>query len=190
MKKIADAVESRLFRIKEDIWLRDLSRVVDFQEKNDVPFCVDGGILLALVRDGRLLPNRRDTDVDLSVPWNSETYTKFKYLRREMAKYGMSVDVEYFTYKVKRKRGGILNGLISRVLKRMGGLQFFVYTPVNISLWRESGDFVWTTWLNKPGVDYAPRVVPKHFYEKRNFVSYNGLKLPVPAQYEEYLSFK
>lgn len=191
MRYFKQKIENYLLRKKEKIWIKDLMLVLSYLEKEEVRYWIDGGNLLALVRNKMLLPHSKDSDIDLSMEWNRDQYIKMKNLRNYMIDKGMEVEVTYFGVVIKKYRYGRLALRFFNLLAKMSvDLHFFVYTPINISYFRKSGDFYWNTWLNEPGNDYVPRVVPEHLYKELSKITYKEIQLPVPKKYEEYLAYK
>lgn len=180
-----------LFKKKEEFFLSDLEEVISCIEKCNVNYWIDGGTLLAIIRDDKLFPHLYDGDVDLGILWNEEQYYKVEKLKKILRKSGFELKVGYFSISIRRP---IVKSFSLKVLNRLfkwhKGKNLLSKSLINISLSRVSGNYAWCTWMNKKGIDYIPRVVPLKFYENLEKIHFRGVSLPVPNNTEDYLSYK
>lgn len=185
-------LENVLFRHKQKVWLKDLAVVANYLNDRGLRWWVDGGNLLAIVRDKNLLPNRQDNDIDITMPWNRQQFEKLHDFRSFFEENGYNIEVTYFTLKVKRRIKIFGNhSVFLRILKKFNRLDYLIYTPIHISLFRKFDGYYLNTWLNNPCGDYLPRVVPCSFYEGelRKF-DMEGVCLNLPPAPDSYLSLK
>lgn len=191
MFKFKNFKEKAILKSKEKRWFKDLLIVTSYLEHSKVKYWIEGGNLLAIVRDKKLLPHSKDSDIDLGMEWNKEQFYKIKNIRETMKFHGFKTNVSYFGIEIINYRG---NKIFRSVLSRLSrfGLDFswFTTTPISISFFRKSNGYFWNTWVNKPGVDFAPRVVPEKFYNNIDTIEFKGHSFPVPYNYLEYLSYK
>ncbi len=157
----------------------------DFLNKNNIPYFLEGGTLLGIVRDGDLLP--WDHDVDISI--NYRDAAKFDKLRWKF----------YFKgYRVTRRRGIQSYGPIKpndyRIFKMKPiGLSFFkMFFPslaekmVVLDIFVKTDDDTHTYWQSMGKI----LRVDKSHYQSSEEVELNGRKLSAPCNYKDYLTAK
>ena len=71
-------MEAYLLSKKQDAWIRPLSVLISCFHVHGIRAFIDAGTLLAAVRDGRLLPNLDDEDVDFSLVLSLEVIQKLR----------------------------------------------------------------------------------------------------------------
>jgi phosphorylcholine metabolism protein LicD len=157
----------------------------DFLNKYNIPYFLEGGTLLGIVRDGDLLP--WDHDVDISI--NYQDAEKFDKLRWKF----------YFKgYRVTRRRGIQSYGPIKpndyRIFKMKPiGLSFFkLFFPVLaqkmvvLDIFVKTNDDTHTYWQSMGKI----LRVNKSHYQSAEVVELNGRKLYAPFNYKDYLTAK
>jgi phosphorylcholine metabolism protein LicD len=157
----------------------------DFLNKYNIPYFLEGGTLLGIVRDGDLLP--WDHDVDISI--NYQYAKKFDKLRWKF----------YFKgYRVTRRRGIQSYGPIKpndyRIFKMKPiGLAFFkMFFPalaekmVVLDIFVKTDDDTHTYWQSMGKI----LRVDKSHYQSTEVVELNGRKLSAPFNYKDYLTAK
>ena len=157
----------------------------DFLNKYNIPYFLEGGTLLGIVRDGDLLP--WDHDVDISI--NYQDAEKFDKLRWKF----------YFKgYRVTRRRGIQSYGPIKpndyRIFKMKPiGLSFFkLFFPVLaqkmvvLDIFVKTNDDTHTYWQSMGKI----LRVNKSHYQSSEVVELNGRKLSAPFNYKDYLTAK
>ena len=157
----------------------------DFLNKYNIPYFLEGGTLLGIVRDGDLLP--WDHDVDISI--NYQDAEKFDKLRWKF----------YFKgYRVTRRRGIQSYGPIKpndyRIFKMKPiGLAFFkMFFPalaekmVVLDIFVKTDDDTHTYWQSMGKI----LRVDKSHYQSIEEVELMGRKLSVPFNYKDYLTAK
>lgn len=164
---------------------RLLLEVTSLLDKKNIPYHLEGGTLLGLVRDGELLP--WDNDVDISIP---EKYSEdFLKLRADLLKRGYKtskrkspIDAgpikknQYSVFKVKPFLGYFLSWFSS------GGSKYLVVLDVFV----KTHDATHTYWQAK---DKVMRVENK-YYQSYETINYLGHALKVPNEVEHYLAEK
>lgn len=159
--------------------------VVNFLENEGIDYHLEGGTLLGLVRDKELMP--WDHDVDLSIPVNdSEKFAKTRWklllkgYRVSMRKIHQDIGAlkkgQYRIFKVKQLLPSIIKWAFPIVKKFMVVADIFV----------KSSDEQFTYWQ---AMDKIMRV-DKRYYSHYEIIEYNGMKLRVPFDYENYLTDK
>lgn len=159
--------------------------VTSLLEKKNIPYHLEGGTLLGLVRDQELLP--WDHDVDISIP---EKYVPdFLKLRLQLFLMGYKVSIrkskltlgpiqknQYSIFKIKPLGGYIMQWLKPHHVNNLIVLDVFVKVPDNThTYWQAKGKVM--------------RVENK-YYESFETLKYRGENLRTPNQFEAYLTEK
>jgi len=155
--------------------LKQISSVLE-QEK--IPYLLEAGTLLGIVRENRLLP--WDNDVDLTIVRQYEkqllsSLIKFRLLGYRVRVKRYNRDLKYF------HKGEV------RIIKiKHLTLPFFkTDVTVDIFLKRLIGeDYYWTVGIKKPVL----KSVPRRFYENLTEIDFEGKKYSVPTDYKGYLT--
>lgn len=159
--------------------------VVDFLEKENIDYHLEGGTLLGLVRDKELLPWDHDVDLSISVD-DSNRFAEKRWklflkgyrvtTRRMQRDIGALKKGQYRIFKVKQFLPSILKWAFPIAKK------FMVVADILV----KSTDKQFTYWqaMNK-----IMRVDNK-YYSHYEIIEYNGLKLKVPFEYKNYLTDK
>jgi lipopolysaccharide cholinephosphotransferase len=162
-----------------------LFTITDLLDSKGIPYHLEGGTLLGIVRDRDLLP--WDHDVDISIPF--EFADAIPKLRGEFLKSGYKITVrkslknigpieidQYSIFKVKPLLAYILYWFIPMYKKRLVVMDIFVKTK----------DESYTYWQAK---DKVMRIENK-YYESFETILYKDHVLKVPNHYRDYLTEK
>ncbi|MEE8341903.1 MAG: LicD family protein [Candidatus Neomarinimicrobiota bacterium] len=157
-----------------------LRKVCGILDKHKIPYVLEGGTLLGIVRENRLLP--WDNDLDLTI---TENYMdRILNLKREFWWSGYKLrirksreEMPHFPkgsvrlIKIKTKKYFLASGI--------GLMDIFVKKKIDDKYY----------WLVGPH-SHVLKSVPHHFYE--NFTRYNfeGYDYSVPADYKAYLTYR
>jgi hypothetical protein len=155
---------------------RLLLDVCEIFDQAQLPYTVDAGTLLGLVRDGDLIP--WDDDLDLMLPTSAipalrNTFSAIRQRGWQISRlYPMEIGSPVWrlgdprVLKIRR-----------RFLKLMGPGA----TVLDISFTYREQDYYW--W------EMAKRVcrIPTHFLDETDYLEFGGHKLRVPSKREEYL---
>ncbi|MBN1624877.1 MAG: LicD family protein [Deltaproteobacteria bacterium] len=162
-----------------------LFNVVDFLESEGIGYHLEGGTLLGLVRDHELLPWDHDVDLSINVD-DSKRFAKkrwklflkgYRVTTRKMYRdTGAFKKGQYRIFKVKQFLPSIIKWAFPVVKKYMVVADVFV----------KASDKQFTYWQ---AMDKIMRVDNK-YYSSYEIIEYNGLKLRVPFEYENYLTDK
>jgi phosphorylcholine metabolism protein LicD len=159
--------------------------VVDFMDRHDIDYHLEGGTLLGIVRDGDLLP----WDYDLDVSICSDQVEKFKQHSHELT---------CFQYKLKGKpffgSYGALHEGAPRIFKVKPRIisflkefsEFFRKKYINIDIFIKYSDEKYTYWQ----AEHNALKVDKKFYEGFDEIEFMGRKLKIPLNHSEYLESK
>ena len=155
-----------------------LRSVCGILDKNNIPYVLEGGTLLGIVRENRLLP--WDNDLDLTIiEQDMDNVLKFK---RQLWWAGYKIRPR----KSKKKMPHFPIGSI-RLLKikkknyifasGVGLMDIFVKKKIDDKYY----------WIVGPH-DHVLKSVPSNFYENLSRYNFEGYYYSVPADYEDYLS--
>ncbi len=157
---------------------RMLQKVTAVLEEHKIPYVLEAGTLLGIVRENRLLP--WDDDVDITITRSNSD----RFLRNLDAfrKLGYKVRVKRYQRDLKHFKNGEL-----RMIKiKHFSLPFFQSDVcVDIFIKKLIGnEYFWTVGVHKPVL----KSVPRKFYEELDFLEFKGKKYSVPADYKGYLT--
>ena len=171
---------------KRNVWIKRHSRetlrqqfieIIDLLNGKDIPYHLEGGVLLGIVRDGDLLP--WDNDTDLSI--NFEDYELLEIAAKEIKRLGWRCKFKKFdtsssfataddirVFKISDYWLGCLKGG-----NRMD--IFLKYQVDGYRCWSAAGAFM---------------RVDNKYYDGYELIEWNNRKLRVPKHYREYLAEK
>jgi len=157
-----------------------LLNVTDLLEKSGIPYHLEGGTLLGLVRDGDLLP--WDHDLDISIP--AEHIARFDVLKRIALRLQLwRVSQRYFSADSDNQGWKAGDLRIFKICKRKNifskgwpSLDIFVK-------YRHDGKVWWAAKGRIMGVD------ARH-YDGHETIEYMGRQLKAPVDYRGYLTAK
>jgi len=155
-----------------------LADAITVLESCHITYWLEGGTLLGLRREGRLLP--WDDDLDISVH-ASET-DKLDKLRILLKKNGFRMRTRVFDHDSEYFRKGDLRMIKIRNKRFLGLVKGKVCLDVFIKYTRD-GNTYW---------EIANKVknVPANFYEAFKTIDFNGKAYTIPKLTDEYLSFR
>ncbi len=158
--------------------LKILRKTAQFLEKNNIPYLLEAGTLLGVVRENRLLP--WDNDVDLTITDKHEQILLsklwklfFKRLRVRVKRY-------------KQDAGPFEKGQV-RIIKITGYKWLFFKGPIQLDIFlkrQQGAEYQWTVDVRNPVL----KGVPKHFYDELGRYTFDGREYSVPKDYEGYLT--
>lgn len=171
---------------KRNVWIKRHSRetlrqqfieIIDLLNGKDIPYHLEGGVLLGIVRDGDLLP--WDNDTDLSI--NFEDYELLEIAAKEIKRLGWRCKFKKFdtsssfataddirVFKISDYWLGCLKGG-----NRMD--IFLKYQVDGYRCWSAAGAFM---------------RVDNKYYDGYELIEWSNRKLRVPKHYREYLTEK
>jgi lipopolysaccharide cholinephosphotransferase len=144
-----------------------------------IPYVLEAGTLLGIVREDRLLP--WDNDVDITITSNHLE----QLLKQRWKFFFHGYRLRIRTYK--RDIGPFKKGMVRLIkvsllkyhlFKQVNLLDIFVKYPVG-------GKYLWTLGVKKAVLKGAP----KRFYDEHTELEYKGRKYTVPKDYEGYLEY-
>lgn len=165
---------------------RLLFLVTDTLDANQIPYHLEGGTLLGIVRDKDLLP--WDYDVDISIPKNYSSQFKKTIIPKLRSKgyivtirysdknFGPIEKGQYSIFKVKPYSLYILSWF----------LPFLSRNSITLDVFIKTNDDEFTYWQAMGKV----MKVSNRYYESKEEVNYLGHKLSAPNNYKDYLTEK
>jgi lipopolysaccharide cholinephosphotransferase len=162
---------------------KTLIEICQLLDTTNIPYHLEGGTLLGIVRDGDLLP--WDGDLDISIP--VEYANQLRKQTWRFFKMGKKLSVR----KSKLTNDVIQYDQISLFkLKPLGAYILRMFLPNHeilvLDIFTKVKDEKYVYWQANGKI---MRVDKKH-YESHEIVSFLGIELKVPNQYKEYLTKK
>jgi len=162
------------------ISLKMLHDVTSVLEKAKVPYWLEGGTLLGIVREQRLLP--WDNDMDLSL--DKQYQGRVLRLLWRLALKGYRVSVKYYRQDMSpfRKRE-------VRIIKIRNYVSFLKRGDAVLDVFlkrRVKDDFFWTVGDKNPVLKSSPAP----FGTQLSTVAFNGKDYSIPADFDGYLTFR
>lgn len=156
--------------------LRDVCSILD---EVQIPYTLEGGTLLGIIRENRLLP--WDNDMDLTISdeylgklikirwkfWMAGYRTRIRRSKKEMPHFPKG---SVRLVKIQTRRF---------LLKGISLLDIFVKKKVE-------DKYFWTVGIKSPVLKSAPH----HFYDELTKYEFDGFKYSVPEKHEEYLCYR
>ena len=151
-----------------------LENVTDLLDSNDIDYWLEGGTLLGVVRENRLLP--WDNDLDISI--KEEEWPK---LEKVLSKIKYLVDTKQFNQdKSPFKKG------VTRIVKVRTRRLYFFRGEITLDIFikfKKDDTYHWQ-------VGNKPKSVPAHFYSKIITRAFAGKDYKIPENYTEYLTHR
>lgn len=145
--------------------------------EHKIPYFLEGGTLLGIVRDGDLLPWDNDTDISV----NAEHLDDFMNVAQIAKDLGWRVKIRYFEEDTPFAAKGAPRAIkiTDTWLGKFRGLTrmdvFIKYPMENYMCWTAAERHM---------------RVEKHYYEDCDFIAWNGLQLRAPKNHSDYLTEK
>lgn len=164
--------------LKAEKMLKDVCSLL---EENNILYTLEGGTLLGIVRDNKLLPWDNDLDITTTQDFTSQLI-KLKW--KVWFKLGYKMRVKYYKKDVPPFKKGEL-----RIIKIQVRKLYFLkaYTLMDIFVKKEVNDqYFWTVGIKKPVL----KSVPSHFYKEFKSHSFNDHTYSIVKNHDEYLSLR
>ncbi len=157
-----------------------LVRLTKLLNKQEIPYWLEGGTLLGIVRENRLLP--WDNDVDISLrKVDEKRLLKILFRLRLM---GYRVSVKYYKKSVDPFKEGQV-----RIVKVTNRKYLFAKGDVRLDLFlklKKDDKYFWTVGIKKPVL----KSVPATFNDNLGWVNFKNQDMMVPADIDGYLTFR
>lgn len=167
-------LEGRIAKIAEKM----LVKICKVLEKQNIPYVLEGGTLLGIVRENRLLPWDNDLDITVTADYLEEVLQAKKFMWLA----GYRTRVRFHTKDI----GPFKKGQI-RMIKVSTRKFFFVKGIKLLDIFiktKQDGKYFWVVGIKNPVL----KSVEAHFYEKFSTVKFSGTELSIPYNCDEYLT--
>ncbi len=156
--------------------LPDVCKILD---NNNIPYIVDNGTLLGIVRENRLLP--WDNDIDISI--NHEYLDKLIKIRYKFWLAGYRTRIRRSKLDMPHFPKGSVRILKIQarwfIFKRFSLLDIFIKKKID-------HQYYWTMGIKNPVLLSAPA----HYYENLIRYEFDGYSYPIPRDYDNYLTYR
>jgi len=154
-----------------------LSKVTSLLEKNNIDYLLEGGTLLGIIRENRLLP--WDNDLDISI--TEKFYNELIHIIPQLKKLGYMVWSKTFDYDEEP-----LSTQKIRIIKLRTRKLHFIRGEVGLDIFikfKKENRYYWQ-------VGEKIKSSPAHFYDNLTFHTFNNKQYMLPQQYKEYLTYR
>ncbi len=160
------------------IALKMLSRVTRIFMDNNIPYILEAGTLLGVIRENRLLP--WDNDLDLTVTKLQEAkllsiLNKIRWLGYKVSIKRYKKDLKYF--KKDEIRIIKIKSISFPLFKTNVVCDIFIKKLID-------DEYYWTVGVKKPVL----KSVPRRFYEELTAIQFQNETYSVPTDYKDYLT--
>lgn len=156
--------------------LKDVCSILD---EVQIPYTLEGGTLLGIIRENRLLP--WDNDMDLTI--SDEHLDKLGKIRWKFWLAGYRTRIR----KSKKDMPHFPKGSVRLVKIQTRWLIFKGVSLLDIFVKKKVEDkYFWTVGIKSPVLKSAP----SHFYDELTKYEFDGYGYSVPEKYEEYLCYR
>lgn len=160
--------------------LRLLERATTFLEKYNIPYWLEGGTLLGIIRENRLLP--WDNDLDISI--RSEDFDRLRRILPKFFYRGMIAKVrEYKIDDPPFQKGEV------RLIKVYATKYLFFKSPLVLDIFvkkKLDDQYYWVVGVKRR----AKKAVPARFYDELTTVQFNHKTYSIPKLTDEYLTYR
>lgn len=160
--------------------LRLLERATTFLEKYNIPYWLEGGTLLGIIRENRLLP--WDNDLDISI--RSEDFDRLRRILPKFYYRGMIAKVrEHKIDDPPFQKGEV------RLIKVYATKYLFFKTPLVLDIFvkkKLDDQYYWVVGVKRR----AKKAVPARFYDELTTVQFNNKTYSIPKLTDEYLTYR
>jgi phosphorylcholine metabolism protein LicD len=160
------------------IGIRMMKNITEILEKNEIPYILEAGTLLGVVRENRLLP--WDNDIDITIT-RQHLERLLKVLWQIRFK-GYMVRIKRYTRDLKYFNRGEVRII---KIKHISLFNFFKKdVVVDVFLKKKiKNEYYWTVGVKAPVL----KSVPERFYDHHTQIEFEGKKFSVPEDFTGYL---
>ncbi|MBE0508225.1 MAG: LicD family protein [Marinospirillum sp.] len=155
-----------------------LRLITDRLDQAGVRYCLDGGTLLGIAREGRLLP--WDDDIDLFV--DGCDADKLQRCRFPLWLKGLRVRTEYYNENHHVLKKGLLRVVKFRNRKRLISRGDVLLDA--IVKYADDKFYYWSVGMS----EIVYKKVPRIYYDQLDYIDFDGKRYPVPADLDGYLT--
>lgn len=155
-----------------------LAYIAKIFSEHSIPYCIDGGTLLGIIRENRLLP--WDNDMDFYI--NTCHQSSLKTALRKLAWSGYKIRYRY----AKKDMGPIKAGDLRLIkIKRR---KWLFQDAIVIDIFVKHHNHGRAYWLVGDKEKTVLKSVDEKFYLAFDFTEFKNMQLPIPTQVEDYLT--
>ena len=160
------------------IGVQMMKKITRILEKNNIPYILEAGTLLGVVRENRLLPWDNDIDITITRQHLAQLLKTLWQIRRK----GYIVRVKRYDRDLKYFNQGEVRII---KIKHVSILNFFRKDViVDIFLKKKiENEYYWTVGVKAPVL----KSVPERFYDYHTQIEFEGKQFSVPKDYIGYL---
>jgi phosphorylcholine metabolism protein LicD len=160
--------------------LKLLKNVTATLNRYEIPYLLEGGTLLGIVRENRLLPWDNDMDISLIEDYKDKLLSILPKLFFK----GYIVRIKRYKFNVEPFKKGEI-----RIIKIRNRKLLFIKGDVILDIFikkKIEDKYYWTVGVKKPVL----KSVPKQFYEDLTEFKSNNHSFMVPEDYDGYLTYR
>ncbi len=157
--------------------LKDITNL--FDQKN-IPYCLEGGTLLGIIREQRLLPWDNDMDLTITADHFEQVQSCLNGVTR---KYRVRTRVFFSDY-------GPLKAGEPRLIKIRDRKFFFFRGRVQLDIFVKHSDGQDYYWVVGNPENHAIKSVPEKYYTDLTTYEFDGKQYRVPKDYRQYLTLR
>ncbi|MCK0190752.1 LicD family protein [Arenibacter sp. F20364] len=157
---------------------RMLQNVATLFNQCNIDYWIEGGTLLGIRRENRLLP--WDNDIDVSI--NHDQIEKLEDFYTKLRNAGYRVRTRYFNSTTDYFAKGDIRMIKIREKRFFGLLKGAVCLDVFIK-YPKNGNSYWE-------IDNKTKYVPTQFYQSFGSLEFKGFQYKTPALTDEYLTYR
>lgn len=170
--------KTRLEGAMADKAKRHLRIITDELDKHGIRYCLDGGTLLGIAREGRILP--WDDDLDLFIA--GEDAEKLSKCHFALFRKGIRVSKD----NVREDFGALKTGKL-RMIKYTNRKRLIQRGPLVLDAIVKYADDEFYYWSVGKG-PVVNKKVPRHFYDNLTTIHFDGKDYPAPTELDAYLT--
>ncbi len=155
-----------------------LKDITEIFENQDIPYWLEGGTLLGIRRENRLLP--WDNDLDISV--HATQLNKLNSLIENLKTEGFRVRTRHFSETSNEFKKGDLRMIKVRTKHFFGLIKGKVCLDVFIKYSKKENTF-WE-------IDNKTKCVPLRFYQSFKTITFKGKAYTIPEDTDGYLTYR
>ena len=174
------AGKTRLEGKNAEIALKLLHDVTIELEKAGISYWLEGGTLLGIIRENRLLPWDNDMDISMYI---QDRWKLLKAVMKLVFK-GYRITVKSHPVTIGPFRKGELRLIKIRNFERFlrkGEIMLDIFLKKKVE-----DQFFWMVNVKTPTL----KSVPARFYDELGWVEFNGKKYMIPNDFDGYLSYR
>ncbi|MFC1898347.1 LicD family protein [Candidatus Cloacimonadota bacterium] len=174
------AGKTRLEGKNVEIALKLLQDVTTELEKSGISYWLEGGTLLGIIRENRLLPWDNDMDISMYI---KDRWNLVKVALKLMFK-GYRISTRFYN----RDLGPFKKGEL-RMIKVRNYEKFLKKGEVMLDIFlkrKVENDYFWTVGIKSPILKSSPA----KFYDELDWTDFNGKKYMISKDFDGYLTYR